>query len=44
MKKLAAFVALSLLMAVPEVTDQDRQDNPEKQPPAVLADVDEVMP
>jgi len=31
-------------MAVPEVTDQDSQDNPEKKPPAVLADVDEVMP
>ena len=35
---------LSLLMAVPEVTDQDGQDNPEKQPPAVLADMDKVMP
>lgn len=30
-------------MAVPEVTDQDRQDDPESQAAAVLADMDEVM-
>ena len=30
-------------MAVPAVTDQDRQDDPESQAAAVLADMDEVM-